>query len=100
MTDIAVIVPHPDDESALCAGFIQRALSKGVKVSVTFITSGTHGRTLGLVTRRKLAAERRKEAELACRALGVKDVHFLGFDDFNPRNGKFSTWPDAKKKLL
>ena len=100
MFDIVVIVPHTDDESALCAGFILRALSKGAKVKVVFVTSGQNGRTLGLVTRKALPAARRKEAELAAAALGVSDVHFLNYPDFNPRSGRFSTWPGAKKKLL
>lgn len=100
MTDIAVIVPHPDDESALCAGLILRAQAKGLKVAVVFVTSGAHGRTLGLVAQDKLAAARRKEAEFACRTLGANSVHFLGYDDFDPRSGKFSTWPGAKKKIL
>ena len=100
MFDIVVIVPHPDDESALCAGLIVRALSKSVDVKIVFVTSGQNGRTLGLVTRKALAGARRKEAVRAAAALGVSDVHFLNYPDFNPRSGKFSTWPGAKKKLL
>lgn len=100
MFDIVVLVPHPDDESALCAGLILRALSKSARVQVVFITSGKNGRTLGLVTRKALAGARRKEAVLASAALGVHDVHFLDYPDFNPRSGKFSTWPGVKKKLL
>ncbi|TAL34597.1 MAG: hypothetical protein EPN97_08345 [Alphaproteobacteria bacterium] len=100
MSDIIVIVPHPDDESALCAGLILRAVKKSHRVRVAFLTSGTHGRTLGLVPQKALAAARRKEAENATRSLGVDDVHFLGYNDFDPRRGKKFAWPDARKKIL
>jgi N-acetylglucosamine malate deacetylase 2 len=100
MSDIVVIVPHPDDESALCGGLILRAVQKGRRVRIVFLTSGTHGRTLGLVPQKELAAARRKEAENATRTLGVSDVSFLGYNDFNPRTGKKFSWPGAKKKLL
>lgn len=100
MSNIVVIVPHPDDESALCAGLISRAVKKSHKVAVIFLTSGAHGRTLGLVPRKKLPAERRKEAERATCTLGVTDVHFLDYHDFDPRTGKKFGWPNVKKKLL
>ncbi|MEZ0226249.1 MAG: PIG-L deacetylase family protein [Alphaproteobacteria bacterium] len=100
MANIVVIVPHPDDESALCAGLILRAVKKSHRVAVVYLTSGKHGRTLGLVPRKGLAAARRVEAENALRALGVTNIHFLDYPDFNPRTGKKSGWPGAKKKLL
>jgi N-acetylglucosamine malate deacetylase 2 len=100
MSDIVVIVPHPDDESALCAGLIARAVRKSRRVKIVFVTSGAHGRTLGLVPQKKLPAERRREAENATRALGVTDVHFLGYNDFNPRTGKKFAWSQVKERLL
>ncbi|MEZ0260347.1 MAG: PIG-L deacetylase family protein [Alphaproteobacteria bacterium] len=99
-TDLLVLVPHPDDESALCGGLIVRAVGLGMKVTVAIITTGTNGRTLGLVTRPQLAAARRTEAEKATAALGVKRLHFLGYKDYNPRRQKVHDWTGVQKKLL
>lgn len=99
MSSIVVIVPHPDDESALCGGLITRALRKGAEVSIVFVTSGTHGRTLGLCEQSDLAPERKKEAKLAAGILGVTDIRFLNYPDYDPRGQKKFDWPDAKKKL-
>jgi N-acetylglucosamine malate deacetylase 2 len=100
MSGLLVIVPHPDDESALCAGLIARAAKMSVPVRIVFLTSGRHGRTLDLVPQAALAAERRKEATLATGALGAKDVYFLGYPDFDPRRQKIFGWTGVKKKLL
>lgn len=99
-TDLLVLVPHPDDESALCGGLIARAAKLGMKVTVAIITTGTNGRTLGLVTRQQLAAERHAEAEKACAALGARRLRFLGYKDYNPRRRKIDDWRGAQKKLL
>lgn len=99
-TDLLVLVPHPDDESALCGGLIARAVGLGMKVTVAIITTGTNGRTLGLVTRPQLTATRKTEAENATTALGVKRLRFLGYKDYNPRRGKIHDWPGVKKKLF
>lgn len=99
-THLLVLVPHPDDESALCGGLIARAAKLGMKVDIAIITTGTHGRTLGLVKRRELTAARKQEAEGATAALGVKKIHFLGYKDYNPRRQKVFGWRDVRKKIL
>jgi LmbE family N-acetylglucosaminyl deacetylase len=99
MLDLIIIVPHPDDEAALCGGLIARAVAKKAKVKVVFVTSGVHGRTLGLVEQKALASERRKEAKGAAAALGLKDILFLGYDDYDPRGKKTFDWPKVGEKL-
>jgi LmbE family N-acetylglucosaminyl deacetylase len=99
MFSIVVVVPHPDDETAFCAGLILRALRKSLPVKVIYLTSGAHGRTLGLVPQSGLAVERKKEAKLATGVLGVEDVSFLGYPDFDPRRQKKFAWPGVRSKL-
>jgi N-acetylglucosamine malate deacetylase 2 len=100
MLDLVIIVPHPDDETALFGGLVARALAKRKAVKVVFLTSGAHGRTLGLVEQKALAAERRKEVKLATAALGIQDVLFLNYDDYDPRGKKTYDWPKVREKLL
>ncbi len=100
MLTLIAIVPHPDDETALFGGLIARALSKKMKVKVVFLTTGAHGRTLDLVEQKALAAERRKEVKGAAAALGLKDVVFLGYDDYDPRSETTFEWPKAREKVL
>jgi LmbE family N-acetylglucosaminyl deacetylase len=99
-TNLLVLVPHPDDESAMCGGLIARAARLGMKVDIAIITTGTHGRTLGLVKRRELTAARKAEAESATAALGAKKIHFLGYKDYNPRRQKIFEWKDLHRKIL
>ena len=37
---VLVLAPHPDDESLACGGIIQRALARGARVRIVFLTYG------------------------------------------------------------
>ncbi len=72
-----VFAPHPDDETLGCGGTIIKKKKAGAEVNVAFMTthlssSSNEGSNL-----------RAKEAEAACRILGVekKDIVFLELDD-------------------
>ncbi len=77
-----VFAPHQDDETLGCGGTILRKVQAGAPVQVVFMTDGS-GSHSWLIPAGELAALRRHEALLACRALGVGEanVHFLDFPD-------------------
>jgi LmbE family N-acetylglucosaminyl deacetylase len=76
---VAVVCPHPDDESIFCGGTIRRLADAGHRVVVIAATAGDagepdpHGRDL--------AAVRADELHAAAAILGVAVVHHLGFAD-------------------
>ncbi len=90
---LMVLAPHPDDESLAAGGIIQRALARGLPVSVVFLTDGEnnpwpqrgleHRLWIGPRQRAAWGARRRVEADAALRALGAAhvDVHRLGWPD-------------------
>lgn len=63
---ILVIAPHPDDEVLGCGGTLIRAVAKGYKVTVVFLTSGESDQVL-----------REKEAIKACAFLKLGKPIFL-----------------------
>ena len=65
---IAVVAPHPDDESIGGGGTLLAARDGGATIDVVFLTDGDTA----------AAAVRRREAEAACRSLGARPA-FLGF---------------------
>ncbi|TIC88890.1 PIG-L family deacetylase [Nocardioides sp. GY 10113] len=73
---------HPDDESYLSAGLMQRTLQAGGRVTVVALTDGEAG--FGDDDPRTLAerrALRRAELGTAMAAIGVTDIRFLGHPD-------------------
>jgi len=90
---LMVLAPHPDDESLAAGGLIQRALARGARVSVAFVTDGENNpwpqRALerrlwiGPPQRAEWGRRRRMEAEAALRELGAEriTVHRLGWPD-------------------
>jgi len=75
---IAVLAPHPDDESLGCGGAIALASAAGAAVTVVFATDGDN--LLVADEGANLAARRRNQAKAACLALGAQPA-FLGFRD-------------------
>jgi LmbE family N-acetylglucosaminyl deacetylase len=77
-----VFAPHPDDETLGCGGTLLKKLSAGARVGVVFLTDGrrSHAR---LMAEDELRAVREREAQAACRALGIEpqQVFFFGFAD-------------------
>lgn len=92
-TKLLVLAPHPDDETLMTGGLIQRVLEKGGKVKVIFLTSGDGSKTTVAFDSKKvdldpvdfitLGETRIKEALNAAKLLGLNntDIYFLGFPD-------------------
>ncbi|MEP9380637.1 PIG-L deacetylase family protein [Aquabacter sp. CN5-332] len=88
---IAIIAPHPDDESLGCGGLIRAARDRGVPVCIIILSDGTgsHPGSPSYPPER-LKTLRETEARLAASALGVPsdNVHFLRLPDrFVPGDG-------------
>jgi LmbE family N-acetylglucosaminyl deacetylase len=92
-TRLLVIAPHPDDETVMTGGLIQRVLENRGKVEIVYLTNGDGSRTTIIQEDKKidlsptefiaLGETRIEEASKAASILGVerKDVFFLGFPD-------------------
>jgi len=90
---LMVVAPHPDDESLAAGGLIQRALAKGARVHIVFVTDGDnnpwpqrvleHRLFIGAAQRERWGERRRLEARHALRELGAATaaVHRLQWLD-------------------
>jgi LmbE family N-acetylglucosaminyl deacetylase len=90
---LLIIAPHPDDESLAAGGLIQRAIARGARVHIVFVTDGDNNPwpqrvletrvRIGPRERERWGERRRKEAEHALRELGAEHatVHRLGWPD-------------------
>lgn len=78
---VAVISPHPDDESLGCGGTIKHLTQSGIPVDVIYMTRGELGfeapETVTEAMKQSLAKTRMAEAHIACEVLGVRQVHLL-----------------------
>jgi LmbE family N-acetylglucosaminyl deacetylase len=95
---VAVIAPHPDDESLGCGGTLKHLTLSGIPVDVIYLTSGELGTDAPEAatpeTKTALAAVRVEEARGACSVLGVRRVEFL-----NGTDGALSNEPDLVHPL-
>lgn len=76
---IAILAPHPDDESLGTGGLIQQALAKGAEVKVIFVTDGDNNPwpqrylerrwSIGPTERQRWGARRRQEGLTALQTL-------------------------------
>ncbi len=78
---ILVIVAHPDDIEAHCAGTIARLIERGERVTYVLVTSGNRGTADPTVTTGEIAAQREAEQRQAAAIVGVEHPRFLGYDD-------------------
>jgi LmbE family N-acetylglucosaminyl deacetylase len=76
-----VIFAHPDDAEFTCGGTVARWCAEGWTVDYVMVTSGDKGTHDAALSQQELAAIREQEQRDACRALGVRDVIFLGYPD-------------------
>ena len=76
-----VIVAHPDDAEFMCGGTVAKWCAQGWTVYYVLATSGDKGTHDSSFSGQQLAATREQEQRDACKALGVKDVIFLGMPD-------------------
>ena len=84
MTELLLIVPHPDDEVFGAGALLARTVATGGGAAVLTLTRGAAGRTLGLCTRSELPAMREAELRAALETLGVADVTIADYRDFVP----------------
>ncbi len=78
---ILVVVAHPDDIEAHCAGTVAQLVAQGEAVSYVLVTSGNRGTADLSVTAEEIAARREAEQLAAARLVGVERVRFLRYDD-------------------
>jgi LmbE family N-acetylglucosaminyl deacetylase len=90
---IAILAPHPDDESLGTGGLIQRALAAGAEIRIIFVSDGDNnpwpqryieGRWfIGASERARWGARRRSEGQRALQLLsgGKCQADFLGLPD-------------------
>lgn len=82
---ILVLSPHPDDETFGCGGTIKLLVDSGALVDVLYLTRGERGVEAGAAasgeTLARIAETRSREAEAACKILGVRKTAFLDGPD-------------------
>ncbi len=81
MTDLMLIVPHPDDEVFSCGGLFTKMARADKKVTTLTLTRGGSGRTLEMCSRDELPALREVELRGSLHTLGVSDVRILDYPD-------------------
>ena len=80
---VVCLAPHPDDETLGCGGALAIHRNAGDPVKVVFLTNGGAGDSKATMDREAYVALRRREAERACRILGITDVEFWSYTDRN-----------------
>lgn len=79
---VAILAPHPDDESLGCGGTIRHFVLQGTEVTVLYLTGGEYGlppgETWSEEKGKALRETRRREATQACAKLGANAPIFLG----------------------
>lgn len=78
---VAVVAPHPDDESIGCGGVLALHRAQGDAVHVIVVTDGDAGDPEGRYPRDGYVALRRDECRRAVALLGGAAPGFLGFAD-------------------
>lgn len=76
-----VVFPHPDDESVMAGGIIQRAMKLGFEVTVLTLTEGDRGKIFVNGKGRSASEIRRQEMASAMSKLGVSDWIMWKFGD-------------------
>lgn len=78
MSDVLVVAAHADDEVLGCGGTLARHVAEGDRVHVLYLADGvtSRGGDDAHAQQRRLRA-----SELACEALGVGEMSFLGLPD-------------------
>ncbi|MFA7324294.1 MAG: PIG-L deacetylase family protein [Candidatus Nanopelagicales bacterium] len=76
-----VVTAHPDDVDFGAGGSVAKLAASGVAVSYCVITSGDAGGFDPQVPRTEIPRIRQAEQRAAGQALGVTDIHFLGYRD-------------------
>jgi LmbE family N-acetylglucosaminyl deacetylase len=75
------VAAHPDDTEFSCAGTAALWSQQGWEFYYLICTNGNKGSDDPNMTPEELAAIRQEEQRAAARAVGVKEVFFLGYED-------------------
>src|SRR2546423_13799152 len=75
------IYAHPDDAEFGMAGTVAKWAKAGVEMTYVLVTNGASGSQDPKMTRKRLAAGRKREQDAAAKILGVKRVVYLGYED-------------------
>ncbi len=78
---VLVVTAHPDDVDFGAAGSIARWTAAGAEVVYCIVTDGDAGGFDPAVPRADIPGIRRGEQTAAAAALGVDELHFLGYPD-------------------
>ena len=78
---VLVVVAHPDDVDFGASGTIAGWTQAGIEVSYCLVTDGQAGGFEPDRDRAEMPAVRRAEQTTAAGYVGVKDLHFLGYQD-------------------
>ena len=79
--NVAIIAPHPDDESIGCGGTICNHVNDGDAVTAVFLSSGELG--LAHLPGEEAARVREAEAQAAACVLGLEELIFLRLADLS-----------------
>lgn len=78
---ILVVTAHPDDVDFGAAGSVATWTDAGIRVAYCLVTDGDAGGSDNTITRARMAEIRREEQTAAAAAVGVDELHFLGYPD-------------------
>ena len=78
---ILCVQPHPDDNEIGMGGIISLLTKKGVQVDYLTVTDGSLGDTGIPYGEESLVDVRRRETEMAGKALGVTAFHYFSIPD-------------------
>jgi LmbE family N-acetylglucosaminyl deacetylase len=78
---ILVVTAHPDDVDFGAGGSVRKWTEAGIAVSYCICTDGDAGGVDRDIPRSEIPKIRRQEQIAAGKALGVSDIHFLGYKD-------------------
>jgi LmbE family N-acetylglucosaminyl deacetylase len=78
---VLAVVAHPDDIDFGGAGTVAKWTKAGIEVSYCIVTDGQAGGFEPDRDRSEMPAVRRAEQTAAARHVGVRDLHFLGYQD-------------------
>ena len=78
---VLAIMAHPDDVDFGAAGTVAQWTKSGISVSYGIVTDGDAGGFDPAIPRSEIPTIRRSEQRAAAAAIGVTDVHFLGYKD-------------------
>ncbi len=78
---VLVVVAHPDDIDFGGAGTVALWTKAGIEVSYCIVTDGQAGGFEPDRDRAEMPAVRRAEQTAAAEVVGVRDLHFLGYQD-------------------